>query len=243
MIRKILSAIGQTFRGIGAALRAEARVVWAVTAAVAVFNLVAPVLMLSIVRRPANFFSFNPWLRRLPEYLRSDDPWSNKLSFLSRMAIGWVSADNPIEGIEWGFIIDVPTLGRILLTSLVFGAYFALWAYRRRQGEACGVPSTAARRAGIAGAATSVLGLTTGPCTLAGCGVPVLPVVGLAFTGLSSGTLSLFTTLSEVTIAVVLCAMGLAVLWFGWRAGTMRVTGRSGFPPASRDRVSPIESR
>ena len=54
------------------------------------------------------------------------------------------------------------------------------------------------------GAVTSVLALTTGPCTLAGCGVPVLPVVGLAFTGLSSGTLTLFSTLSRISIAVVL---------------------------------------
>jgi len=243
MIHKSLSAIAQTFRGIRAALRAEAKTVWAVTAAVAVFNLVAPVLMLSIVRRPANFFTFNPWLRRLPEYLRSDDPLSKKLSFLSQMAIGWVSADNPIEGVEWGFIVDVPTLARTLLTSFVFGAYFALWAYRRRQGEACGLPSSAARRAGVAGAVTSVLGLTTGPCTLAGCGVPVLPVVGLAFTGLSSATLSLFTTLSRVSIAVVLSAMGVAVLWFGWRAGTTLVAVRSGLPPESSGRVSPIESR
>ena len=233
-IHKSLSAVAKSFRGIGAAMRAEAKLVSTVTAAVALFNLAAPVVLLSIVRRPANLFTFNPWLRRLPEYLISDDqPWSKKLSFLSQMAIGWISADNPIEGVEWGFIIDVPTLARILLTSLVFGAYFALWAYRRRQGESCGVPSTAARRAGVAGAVTSVLGLTTGPCTLAGCGVPVLPIVGLAFTGLSSGTLSLFTTLSRASFAVVLSAMGLAVLWFGWRAGTTPVATLPNSPPSS----------
>src|SRR5262249_32526100 len=161
-------------------------------------------------QRPPDFFTFNPTIRWLPEYLRSDDPLSKKMLFLSQMAIGWVSADNPIEGAEWSFIVDVPTLRRILLTSLIFRAYFALWAYRRRRGEACGRPSTAARRAGVAGAVTSVLGLTTGPCTLSGCGVPVLPVVGLAFTGLSSGTMNLFTTLSRVSIAVVLSAMGVA---------------------------------
>jgi hypothetical protein len=187
---------------------------------VAVFNLVAPVAILSLARRPFDFFTFNPWLSRLPEYLRSDEPLTKKLSFLSNMAIAWVSADNKVEGIDWGFIIDVPTLGRILLTSLVFGAYFALWSYRRREGQACGVGSRAARPAGVAGALTSVFGLTTGPCTLAGCGVPVLPVVGLAFTGLSSGTLTLFSTLSRISIAVVLAAMSAAVLWLGWRAGT-----------------------
>jgi len=191
-----------------------------VTAAVAVFNLAAPVAILSIARRPFDFFTFNPWLSRLPEYLRSDEPLAKKLSFLSNMAIAWVSADNKVEGIDWGFIIDVPTLARIVVTSLIFGTYFALWSYRRRQGEACGVGARAARPAGVAGAMTSILGLTTGPCTLAGCGVPVLPVVGLAFTGLSSGTLTLFSTLSRISIAVVLVAMALAVIWLGWRAGS-----------------------
>jgi hypothetical protein len=136
------------------------------------------------------------------------------------MAIAWVSADNGGEGIEWGFIVDVPTLARILLTSLVFGAFFALWSYRRRQGEASAAGFKAARPAGVAGALTSVIGLSTGPCSLAGCGVPVLPVVGLAFTGLSSGTLILFATLSRISIAVVLALMTIAVVWLGWRVGS-----------------------
>src|SRR5713226_3856938 len=220
MVQRALAAIAQALRGIAAAVRARAKIVLAVTAAVSVFNLSAPVIILSIARRPVDFFTFNPWLRRLPEYLASEEPLSKKLSFLSNMAIAWVSADNGGEGIDWGFIVDVPTLLRILLTSLVFGAYFALWSYRRREGEACGVGFKAARPAGVAGAVTSVLGLTTGPCTLAGCGVPVLPAVGLAFTGLSSGTLTLFATLSRISIAVILSLMGIAVVWLGWRAGS-----------------------
>jgi hypothetical protein len=222
MARKALAAIGQTLSGIAAALRARAKIVWGVTAAVFVFNLVAPVAILSLVRKPVDFFTFNPWLSRLPEYLRSQEPLSNKLSFLSNMALAWMSSDNGGEGIEWGFIVDVPTVVRILLTSLVFGSYFALWSYRRDLGAACAPGFRAARPAGVAGALTSVFGLTTGPCTLAGCGVPVLPIVGLAFTGLSSGTLTLFTTLSRISIAVVLSAMAVAVLWFGWRVGTAR---------------------
>lgn len=219
MVQKALAAIAQALRGIAAAVRARAKTVLGAMAAVSVFNLAAPVIILSIARRPVDFFTFNPWLRRLPEYLASEEPWAKKLSFLSSMAIAWASADNGGEGIEWGFIVDVPTLAQIILTSLVFGTYFALWSYRRGEGAACGVGFKAARPAGVAGAVTSVLGLTTGPCTLAGCGVPVLPLVGLAFTGLSSGTLMLFTTLSRISIAVVLCVMGLAVVWFGWRVG------------------------
>src|SRR2546426_4066193 len=166
MARTALGAIAQTLRGIGVGLRSGKRVVFAVTAAVFAFNLVAPVAILSLARRPPDFFTFNPWLSRLPEYLASEEPLAKKLSFLSQMAIAWVSADNKVEGIDWGFIVDVPTLARIVLASLVFGAYFALWSCRRRQGEGL----KAARPAGVAGAVTSVFGLTTGPCTLAGCG-------------------------------------------------------------------------
>jgi len=203
----MVHAVALTFRGIATAIRARWKTVLGVTAIVSVFNLAAPVAILSIARRPADYFTFNPWLSRLPDYLRSDEPLEKKLSFLGNMAIAWVSADNHVEGIDWGFIIDVPTLAQILVTSLVFGTYFALLSYARRTGF----------KAGAAGAATTVFGLTTGPCTLAGCGVPVLPVVGLAFTGLTSGTLVLLTLLSRISLAVVLSAMTLAVIWLGWR--------------------------
>src|SRR5919199_711005 len=135
----VWTATMQMFRGIGRAVRARAKVVAGVTAAVAAFNLLAPVAILSIARRPPDFVTFNPWLRRLPDYLKSDEPWGRKLEFLSNMAIGWVSADNKVEGIDWGFIVDTPTLGRILVTSLIFGTYFALWSYRRRHGAAGGL--------------------------------------------------------------------------------------------------------
>jgi len=221
MLKSSWTAVAQSLRGIVTAIRARPGIVLGVTAAVAVFNLVAPVAVLSIAKRPPDYFTFNPWLSRLPEYLRSDEPLGNKLGFLSHMAIGWVSADNKVEGIDWGFIVDVPTLFQIFLTSLVFGAFFALWSYRKEAGGACGVGYRAAKPAGVAGALTTVFGLTTGPCTLAGCGVPVLPVVGLAFTGLSSGALTFVSTFSRVSIVVVLTAMTVAVFWLGWQVGKL----------------------
>ena len=36
----------------------------------------APVAILSTVRKPYDYFTFNPWLKRLPEYLASPAPWS-----------------------------------------------------------------------------------------------------------------------------------------------------------------------
>jgi hypothetical protein len=44
-------------------------------------------------------------------------------------------------------------------------------------------------------------------------------MLGLAFTGLPGGTLSLFATLSRISITLVLVLMGAAVIWLGWRVG------------------------
>ena len=240
MIRSLPGAALQTLRGIASALRTRRRVFWGVAVAVLAFDLAAPVAILSLARRPFDFYTFNPWLSRLPEYLASDEPVAKKVSFLANMAVAWVSADNKVEGVDWGVVFDVPMLSRALLTSLVFGVYFALWSYLRRQAPVCRPGTRAARPAGVAGAVASVLGLTTGPCSLAGCGVPALPIVGLAFTGLSSGTLTLMTTLSRVSIAVLLSAMSLAVIALGWRAGRADATSAasSARPVASQSPVS-----
>ncbi len=216
MIGTVLAAGAQTLRGIGAALRGQRRIFWAMVAAVFVFSLAAPVAILSLTRKPLDSFSFNPWLPRLPAYLGSDAPIGDKLSFLSGVALAWVSADTS-WGVEWSFVFDVPTLARVTVTSLLFGAFFALWSWQRKQGAA---GFRAARPAGVAGVITSLLGLTTGPCTLAGCGAPVLPVASLAFTGLSSGTLALVSAVSQIGVAVVLFLIGAAVVWFGWSAGS-----------------------
>jgi hypothetical protein len=208
----------QTRRGLAAALRSRAAVFAAVATAVAVFNVIGPVAVLSVARKPVDFFAFNPWLRRLPDYLLSSEPLSGKLPYLSHLTVAWFSAAGPGDGVEWAFVIDAPTIVRIVFMSAVFGAYFALWSYQRRV-EACETTPSAARPAGVLGAMTTVFGLTTGPCTLAGCGAPVLPVLGLAFTGLPPGALAAFATVSRISIALVLVLMTAAVFWFAWRAG------------------------
>src|SRR3954468_19545477 len=106
-MRTVRTAIAQTRRGMMAALRSRTGVVFGVAAAVAVFNLVAPVALLSLVRKPVDFFTFNPWLRRPPDYLGSAGAFPAKLSFLSPLTIAWASAEGS-EGIDWGFILDVP---------------------------------------------------------------------------------------------------------------------------------------
>lgn len=66
---------------------------------------------------------------------------------------------------------------------------------------------------------TSVVGLSTGPCSVMGCGAPVIPVVGLAFAGLSSGTLAFLAGLSRLSTVVVLAALVAAVVYLGWQGG------------------------
>ncbi len=207
--------IMRVVRGVGAAVRAQTRVFAGVTIAVLVLSVLLPVAVLSVFRKRVDYFTFNPWLSNLPEYLASHpDPWSKKLAFLSDMALAWFLSNSPIEGVEWGFIIDVPSVVRFLLTSLLFGAYFALWAHRRHAS-----PFATGRYAGTVGAATSVMGFTTGACSVTGCGVPVLPVVGLALTGLSSGMLTFLGQLARVGTTVVLVAVAVGVVWLGWQAG------------------------
>src|SRR5262249_56377631 len=62
-----------------------------------------------------------------------------------------------------------------------------------------------------------VWGLATGGCTVMGCGAPVLPVIGLAFVGLSSTTIKWMSDLSSIGTTAALLGLSAAVLWMGWR--------------------------
>lgn len=226
--RRVANMAARCLGGIATAVRARSGLFAAVAAAVFALHLLLPVAVLSLARKPADHFTFNPWLSRLPEYLASaEDPPGRKLAFLSRMALAWVSADNPVEGLEWGFVVDVPSLGRFVLTALLFGVYFALWIHHRDQVRRSPWLTAAGRRGGVVGALVSVLGFSTGPCSVVGCGVPVLPVVGLAFTGVSSSLLALFAGLARVAVIVILAALAGAVAWLGWVVGGAAERGPS----------------
>jgi hypothetical protein len=189
----------------------------AVGLGVFVLDIFLPPVFLSLTRKPWDYFAFNPWLSKLPEYLSSSDvPLQSKLEFLPNLAVFWFSANDRIGFVEWGFAVDVSDLMRFVFTSFIVGAYFVLWLYRRDQVGQCGGIGKNSGRAGIAGALMSILGLSTGPCSVMGCGAPVLPVIGLAFVGLSSGTLKLLAGLSKVFTVVILSAMTFGVAYFGW---------------------------
>ena len=207
---------GEALRGAWTALAAHPGVFASVTVAVAALNVLAPVAILSAVRTPLDYYTFNPWLKRLPEYLGSDDATlGEKLSKLPDLALFWVSAGSSYGGAEWGFAVDVADLGRILLFSALFGLYFALW--RRYRDLALGGAARTLRQGGLAGAAATAFGLSTGACSVTGCGAPVIPVLGLAFVGLESGTLHLLAQTSRVATIALFALLVLAVGYLGFR--------------------------
>src|SRR5260370_27631308 len=142
----------EILRGAWTALAAHPGVFASVPVAVAALNVLAPVAILSAVRKPLDFYSFNPWLKRLPEYLASDEATlGEKLAKLPDLALFWFSAGSSYGGAEWGFAVDVTDVGRILLVSALFGLYLALW--RRYRDLALGGTARALRNGGLAGAA------------------------------------------------------------------------------------------
>lgn len=212
-------AIARTWRGVAAAVGARPLAVVAIAASVFALDIMLPPLVLSIVRTPWTFFMFNPWLKSLPAYLASAAPLEQKLGFLSRVALFWFSADGPYGAPEWGFAVDATDVLRFVATAGLVAVYFALWLRARDLGRIAGWRVSVNRTGGGVGAFVSVLGLSTGPCSVVGCGAPVLPVVALAFAGLSSGTVALLSSLSRAVGAGVLLVLLAGVVYLGWRVG------------------------
>ena len=208
------------YRGAISAVRARPGVFGAVTAVVFALDLLLPPALLSLARKPLDYFTFNPWLPELPNYLfASDAPWQRKLEFLPGMALFWFSADSPFGGVDWGFAVTVSDLLRIALLSLLFGLYFALVCHYWDRTRNPRWHPQLSQRGGVAGALASVLGISTGGCTVMGCGAPVIPVVGLAFVGLSSGTLALLAELSRAATIFVFIAVTAGIAYLAWLVG------------------------
>ena len=217
----------RTWLGIAAGLRARSGVFPAVATGVFALQILLPPAVLSAARRPVDYFTFNPWLPELPRFLSASEiTWQRKLEFLPNLALFWFSADSPHSGTDWGFAVTVVDLSRFLLMALLFGGYFALLVHSRyRMGTALRNPGPA-RQGGALGVVTGVLGFSTGGCTVVGCGAPVIPVVGLAFVGLSSGTLAVLAELSRVATAFVFIGVALGILYLGWLVGKSGIAGR-----------------
>jgi hypothetical protein len=206
--------------GIAIGLRSRIGVFLAVAAGILALEVLVPPAVLSVARRPVDYFTFNPWLPELPRFLAAGDvTWQRKLDFLPGLALFWFSADSPFGGTDWGFAVTVSDLLRFIIMALLFAAFFALLAHRAREAGSGRPDPGLGRKGGAIGVVASALGFSTGGCTVVGCGAPVIPVVGLAFVGLSSGTLALLAQLSRVATAFVLVAFALGVIYLGWRIG------------------------
>jgi hypothetical protein len=214
------NAAKRVWRGVAGALRAHPGIFAAVAAGILALYMLLPPALLSLARKPFDFFTFNPWLAELPHYLvRGDVPIQRKLEFIPNLAIFWWSADGAYGEVDWGFAITVGDLARLVVLSLLFGAYFALVLRSRDLALVRGRDAALGRGGGLSGALASVLGISTGGCTVMGCGAPVIPVVGLAFAGLSSGALALLARVSNVATAFVLVALLAGIVYLAWRTG------------------------
>lgn len=213
MVRRWGRGLGRVAGEIRTAIRERPLVFAGVALAVFALNLVLPVLILTVARKPWDHFSFNPWLSQLPGWLASSTvTLGRKLEFLSHVALFWFIASGQYDDAEWGFSADVRDLGRWLLIGVLFGAYFVLWLHARRRLAAGGGAWRGSGTGGFAGAFLSTLGLSTAPCSVAGCGLPVLPVMGLALQGLTSGTLAAMAGVSKIATWVVIGGTSLAIV-------------------------------
>jgi hypothetical protein len=220
--------LARALRGIRIAVRSRWKIFAAVALAIFLLDVFLPPLLLSVVRKPVSSFTLNPWLKNLPDFIVSTQvPLSRKIEFLPNLALFWFISTGPIEP-EWGFAVTVTDLFRFVVMSLLFGAYFALWFYRRDSQASLGGQAprgwgaSTTKRGGVLGALTTTLGLSTGPCTVTGCGAPVIPVLGLGFAGLSSGTIKWMAQMSTIAATAVLAGVAAGVLYLGWRIAGRR---------------------
>jgi len=227
MRRKAWSGFARSLRNLWGAIRARPRVFVGVAAAVFLLNLFLPVLVLSVVRKPWDHFSFNPWLSQLPKWLVSPEATiGRKLEFLSKLTLFWFVASSSYYGTEWGFSAGVSDVIRWVFVSSLFGAYFALWSYARSQLSPHGRGWST--HSGVAGGLLSTLGLTAAPCSVVGCGYPVLPVFGLALQGVTSGVLAGLATLSRVASVGLQAGMTVVILVLGALVNCDSVARREG---------------
>ena len=235
-MRGIARGISGALATIWRAIRARPLVFAGVALAVVALDVFLPVIVLSVFRKPYDYFTFNPWLKHAPSWVLSHNvTFARKIDFLSNVAIFWFIANSPYDEPAWGFSAGISDIIRWLYMGVAFGAYFALWFYARGgRRTAGGWAAAGAGRGGAAGAVFSTLGLFTSSCGVTGCGAPVLPVLALALQGLTSGTLALLATVSSIASQVVLIGATLAVLALAWLINRAETAGPAAAPAAAR---------
>ena len=220
-----MSAIKRSLRGIWAAVASRPWPFLAVTLGVFALDILVPPLVLTLARKPVTAFTINPWLPALPDYLASGrGSLGERVEKTWGLALFWFSSDNSF-GLEWGFAVTPADLARFAFMSVLVALYFALWRERRARVAIAPWGKSAGGSGGVLGTLGGIFGLSTGGCTVMGCGAPVLPVIGLAFAGLSSTTIKWMSELSTIGTAAVLIGLASAVLWLGFQAGARDAAG------------------
>jgi len=220
-----MRAIRRSLRGIRAAVSSRPWLFLGVGLGVFVLDILVPPLVLTLARKPVTAFTINPWLSALPDYLASGrGSLGDRLEKAWGLALFWFSSDNSF-GLEWGFAVTTADLARMAFMSLLVALYFALWRERRARVAIAPWGKGTGGSGGALGALGGIFGLSTGGCTVMGCGAPVLPVIGLAFAGLSSTTIKWMSELSTIGTASVQIGLGSAVLWLGWKVGARNAAG------------------
>jgi len=220
-----MRAIGRSLRGIGAAVSSRPWLFVAVALGVFALDILVPPLVLTLARKPVTAFTINPWLPALPDYLASGrGSLGERVEKTWGLALFWFSSDNSF-GLEWGFAVTPADLARFAFMSVLVALYFALWRERRARVAIAPWGKRAGGSGGVLGTLGGIFGLSTGGCTVMGCGAPVLPVIGLAFAGLSSTTIKWMSELSTIGTAAVLIGLASAVLWLGFQAGARDAAG------------------
>src|SRR5262249_27854094 len=127
----LIGSLRTALSGIGRAVRARPGVFALVALAAFAAHVAVPPLLLSLVRKPIDFFTFNPWLAKLPGYVGAGPgAVAERIERAWNVALFWFSSDNPY-GIEWGFAVTTADLARFAAMSLLIGAYFAAWVQQR----------------------------------------------------------------------------------------------------------------
>jgi hypothetical protein len=74
MVARIARPFTTTLRGVFTAVGLRWRLFTVVAVSVFLLDILVPPLVLSLARKPVDFFTFNPWLKRLPDYFAAPQP-------------------------------------------------------------------------------------------------------------------------------------------------------------------------
>ena len=213
---RIINVIRGGLRGAWLAISARPTLFVTVALAVLLLDFCLPLLVLSVARKPWDYFRINHAVRELPQWVMSPGiSVGRKVGFLSSLGLFWFAGISPYHTVAWVFEVRTRDLVRWMSMALLAGAYFALWLYAGAEGVGRAARGSRNGRRGLIGTLLCALGLFASPCSVGGYDAPILPVIGLAFHGLTSLTLTTVAMFSVGASIGAFVGLSLGVLAFG----------------------------